>query len=146
MFLGSTALPPLDSESSLMKEFARMSPGKDLAQGLFLQLAESQHPPRTIKTHLPLSLLSPDLLNTAKVRKHTSFEEMKARDNLFTETQEEDVGLVNLEAKRQHGGFFRKGNTGSWRGELTEAQDHQLNLWMDRHLTPSGIHFREPVD
>ncbi|XP_042240704.1 sulfotransferase 1A3-like [Homarus americanus] len=67
MFLGSTALPPLDSESSLMKEFARMSPGKDLAQGLFLQLAESQHPPRTIKTHLPLSLLSPDLLNTAKV-------------------------------------------------------------------------------
>ncbi|XP_069168142.1 sulfotransferase 1A1 [Procambarus clarkii] len=47
--------------------FSQVCPGKKMADGVFLQLSEALPAPRVIKTHLPLSLLSPHLLHTAKV-------------------------------------------------------------------------------
>ncbi|XP_045592359.2 sulfotransferase 1A1 [Procambarus clarkii] len=47
--------------------FSQMCPGKKMEDGVFLQLSEALPAPRVIKTHLPFSLLPPDLLHTAKV-------------------------------------------------------------------------------
>ncbi|KAK4325109.1 hypothetical protein Pmani_004264 [Petrolisthes manimaculis] len=67
MFLGSTAVPPPDPDSSLSKEFAQLCPGKNPEDGFFLQMADAIPEPRTIKTHLPLSLFPPELLDTVKI-------------------------------------------------------------------------------
>lgn len=48
--------------------FLQMCPGKNPADGMHLQIAEFISDPRTIKTHLPFSLLPPSLLDTTKVR------------------------------------------------------------------------------
>ncbi|KAK3883603.1 hypothetical protein Pcinc_012105 [Petrolisthes cinctipes] len=44
-----------------------MCPGRDAADGIFVQMTECSPDPRTIKTHLPLSLLPQNLLDTCKV-------------------------------------------------------------------------------
>lgn len=51
----------------LGKDFMEMCPGKDPYDGMMLQLAETLPDPRTIKLHLPFSLLAPSLLHTVKV-------------------------------------------------------------------------------
>ena len=51
--------------------FKRLCPGADPKDGIYLQIAEATPDPRTIKTHLPLSLLHPSLLDTAKVTHST---------------------------------------------------------------------------
>lgn len=67
MFLGSTAVPPLDPDMDIAKDFARLCPSKNSDDGIFLQMAEAVQNPRTIKTHLPFSFFSPSLLDTTKV-------------------------------------------------------------------------------
>ncbi|XP_050692450.1 sulfotransferase 1C4-like [Eriocheir sinensis] len=60
----------LDSENSLNVfrwMFESACPGKDINAGLMLQVTEATPQPRTIKTHLPFSLLPPNLLETCKV-------------------------------------------------------------------------------
>jgi len=51
----------------LMKAFRNIVPDGDPAKGLFLQMAQHTARPRTLKTHLPFSLLPKDLLDTVKV-------------------------------------------------------------------------------
>ncbi|XP_069185168.1 sulfotransferase 1C4-like [Procambarus clarkii] len=67
MLMLSKNIPPLDDSNPLVEAFKVMCPGKDPKDGVMLQLAEAIPDPRTIKTHLPFSLLTPDLLDTAKV-------------------------------------------------------------------------------
>lgn len=45
----------------------KLAPGVEPQEGIVMQLAEVAPDPRTMKTHLPPSLLTPDLLDTAKV-------------------------------------------------------------------------------
>ncbi|XP_063845347.1 sulfotransferase 1A1-like [Scylla paramamosain] len=47
--------------------FESLCSGKDMSEGMMLQVTEAAPDPRTIKTHLPLSLLPPSLLETCKV-------------------------------------------------------------------------------
>jgi len=51
----------------LMKAFKSIVPDGDPAKGVFLQMAQHTARPRTLKTHLPFSLLPKDLLDTVKV-------------------------------------------------------------------------------
>lgn len=47
--------------------FQKACPGKDWRDGVYLQLSEALEEPRTIKTHLPFSLMPPNMLDTCKV-------------------------------------------------------------------------------
>lgn len=47
--------------------FQRLCPDADPKDGVYLQIAAATPEPRTIKTHLPFSLLHPSLLDTTKV-------------------------------------------------------------------------------
>ncbi|XP_071551216.1 uncharacterized protein [Panulirus ornatus] len=67
MFLAIYPVPKPEMKPTTIKEFERLCPGKDLADGVFLQVTEALPEPRTIKTHLPISLFAPSLLDTAKV-------------------------------------------------------------------------------
>lgn len=240
MFLESSLLPAPDPESAVSKDFQKRCPGKNPADGFFLQLSEALPEPRTIKTHLPLSLFAPSLLKTAKViyvarhpkdvlvsyyhhvqlfkamtyvgtfdqfveyflnddlvygpywlhikeaweqkdnpnmhfvfyedmksnineeleklnnflatdlskdqlekvRHYTSFEEMKHRDNVFKETDEPDI-FTHSEYRKQHGGFYRKGESSTWKSKLSPEQNKDLDAWIEKNLTPLGITFKE---
>ncbi|KAK7076218.1 hypothetical protein SK128_005423 [Halocaridina rubra] len=67
MLLQSKKLRPPTPDHPLMVGFQKMCPGKDPQDGVFLQLSEAAPEPRTIKSHLPLALLPPDLTKEAKV-------------------------------------------------------------------------------
>ncbi|XP_069182590.1 sulfotransferase 1A1-like isoform X2 [Procambarus clarkii] len=67
MLAFSKNVPPKDDSHPVIKAFKVKCPGKDPKDGIMLQLSEALPDPRTIKTHLPFSLLTPDLLDTAKV-------------------------------------------------------------------------------
>lgn len=238
MFLTLYIVPKPAMKSDMIKEFERLCPGKDLADGMYLQVAEALPEPRTIKTHLPISLFAPSLLDTAKVvyvvrqpqdvvvsyhhhsrlfksmsyegtfdqflqfflnddlvygpywqhvkeawemrdhpnmhfvfyedlkadimtelkklndflgtdltqaqlekiQRYTSFQEMKARDNTFKSTQEEDIHM-NKAVVQEEGGFYRKGEVGSWKDQLSKQQTHQLNMWVKERITSLGITF-----
>lgn len=72
-FIDSDMLKPIPSmndttsKNPFLDEFRKKCPGKDPADGIVLQWAAVSPDPRTIKTHLPLSLLPPSLVDTAKV-------------------------------------------------------------------------------
>ena len=53
--------------ADLVGALASLAPHADPAQGVHLQLAQQCPYRRVIKTHLPLSLLPQDLLDTCKV-------------------------------------------------------------------------------
>lgn len=53
--------------NSIVESFKELCIGKNPDDGVNLQLAEAVPDPRTIKTHLPFSLMPPSLLDTAKV-------------------------------------------------------------------------------
>jgi len=61
------AVPAPGPDHPLVQMFHKQVPGGDLANGIFVQMAEHLAHPRTIKTHLPFSLLPNNLLDTAKV-------------------------------------------------------------------------------
>ncbi|XP_071550983.1 sulfotransferase 1C4-like isoform X1 [Panulirus ornatus] len=67
ILLNSQNIPPLGEDSELMKAFRYRCPHKDPKDGILMQITEVSPDPRTIKTHLPFSLLNPHLLDTAKV-------------------------------------------------------------------------------
>ncbi|XP_047475121.1 sulfotransferase 1C4-like [Penaeus chinensis] len=56
-----------DQASPLEKMIQQVLPNADPNEGIALQLTANIPDPRTIKTHLPFSLMTPDLLDTAKV-------------------------------------------------------------------------------
>lgn len=60
-------MPPLTPDNPLLQGFIKMCPGGNPADGVNLQLTAATPSPRIIKTHLPLSLLHPSLLDTLKV-------------------------------------------------------------------------------
>lgn len=49
------------------QSFKQMCPGRKPEAGIYLQLCEFLPEPRLMKTHLPLCLMPPDLLDKAKV-------------------------------------------------------------------------------
>lgn len=54
-------------DDPMLAAFYQMCPGADPSEGVCLQMANATSSPRTLKTHLPLSLFSSSLLDTAKV-------------------------------------------------------------------------------
>lgn len=60
----------LTADSPLLSNvpsFLRVCPNADPKDGIYLQISAATPDPRTIKTHLPFSLLHPSMLDTAKV-------------------------------------------------------------------------------
>lgn len=225
------------AESPLLKNFDIACPGRNPRDGIMLQMAELASPPRTIKTHLPLSLFAPSLLETTKVvyvarnpkdvvvsfhhhsrmikvhgyvgsfpdfvqyfvdddlaygpywlhlkeawekrhhpnlhfvfyedlkedimgelrklndflgteltdnqlnnvAKHSSFSEMKARDAMGLD---KDETLCDQKVISKEGGFFRKGETGSWKAKLTPELEDKVDKWITRNLNDFGINFK----
>ncbi|MCL4138082.1 UNVERIFIED_CONTAM: hypothetical protein GTU68_064936, partial [Idotea baltica] len=66
LLIGSQ-LPEMDIGNPMCEGFAKFCPGKKVEDGIFLQIAEACPDPRTIKTHLPFSLLAKDLVDTCKI-------------------------------------------------------------------------------
>ncbi|XP_037786896.1 sulfotransferase 1C4-like isoform X2 [Penaeus monodon] len=60
-------MPVSEEMVSISKAFKTLCPGADLRDGEMIQLAEAMASPRTMKTHLPFSLISPDVMEHAKV-------------------------------------------------------------------------------
>ncbi|XP_042856927.1 sulfotransferase 1C4-like [Penaeus japonicus] len=227
--------------NELLEMVRDILPDPDPDKGIALQLTANLPDPRTIKTHLPLSLMTPDLLDTAKViyvarnpkdvvlsflhhcrlmksvdyvgsleqyvdyfvqdqliygpywehlreawpqRDHpnmhflfyedmkanpkaemkkldrflgtnlteeqlekiahyTSFEEMKKRDEDYYE-KNANKGLKQ-EVKTKEGGFYRKGEAGSWKGRLTEMQEAKIDDWTKKNTVELGIKFKYSV-
>ncbi|XP_076060464.1 sulfotransferase 1 family member D1-like [Oratosquilla oratoria] len=67
MMMGSKNLPTIEDTSPVIQAFRQKHPGKDPKDGIFIHLTDSSPGPRVIKTHLPFSLFSEDLLDTCKV-------------------------------------------------------------------------------
>ncbi|XP_068242972.1 sulfotransferase 1A3-like [Palaemon carinicauda] len=67
MFKPIPAMDDTTSKNPYLENFRKRCPGKDPADGIVLQMAALYPDPRTIKTHLPLSLMPPTLLDTTKV-------------------------------------------------------------------------------
>ncbi|XP_050736796.1 sulfotransferase 1B1-like isoform X3 [Eriocheir sinensis] len=67
MLFQETKLDEEMSENLFFEGFKLMCPGRDPKDGMTLQMAECVPDPRVIKTHLPLSLVTPSLLDTCKV-------------------------------------------------------------------------------
>ncbi|KAG0714080.1 Sulfotransferase 1C4 [Chionoecetes opilio] len=57
---------PFGPDHPLLQGFKKACPGRDPKDGVFLQMTECAPSPRSFKTHLPLSLLPPNLLATTK--------------------------------------------------------------------------------
>ncbi|XP_063587053.1 sulfotransferase 1C4-like [Penaeus indicus] len=67
MLMRSKKLTPPGPDHPIMQGFNKLCPGKNPADGIFVQIGEATPEPRTLKSHLPLSLLPPALVNVGKV-------------------------------------------------------------------------------
>ncbi|KAG7158737.1 Sulfotransferase 1C4-like 3 [Homarus americanus] len=67
------------------------------------------------------------------VARHTSFSEMQARDNLMGSKSSENP-MMNPDIVKQDGGFFRKGEVGSWKEKLTTEMVEKLDQWIKKNL------------
>lgn len=244
-FMDSDMLMTMGKEGSrsLMTEYLKDAvPDADPDEGIALQLTAHTPDPRTIKTHLPFSLMTPDLLDTTKViyvarnpkdvvlsfLHHTRFmkfinyvgtldqfvdyfvnsqliygpywehlreawlrrdhpnmhflfyEDMKAdpkaelrKLNQFlgtdlTEEQLEKIvhytsfesmkkheqealkgknmdAFVNQEVVKKDGGFYRKGEAGGWKEQLTEEQVAKIDAWTEKNASNLGINFKYSI-
>ncbi|KAG0721093.1 Cytosolic sulfotransferase 17 [Chionoecetes opilio] len=60
-------LANLPASHTYKEMFEALWPDQDITKGFMLQVTENAPDPRTIKTHIPLSLLLPTLLDTCKL-------------------------------------------------------------------------------
>ncbi|CAL4068944.1 unnamed protein product [Meganyctiphanes norvegica] len=67
MFGTAVADLPHSKDDPLMNGFQKMCPGKNIEDGLMIQMTDVLPEPRVIKTHLPFSILSPHILENTKV-------------------------------------------------------------------------------
>nr|XP_027237355.1 sulfotransferase 1A3-like [Penaeus vannamei]XP_027237357.1 sulfotransferase 1A3-like [Penaeus vannamei] len=78
----------------------------------------------------------------ANVAKHTSFGEMKSRNNLFINKdifKHEEV--VDQEVLKRDGGFFRQGKSGDWKAKLTPELIEKMDKWINEKCD-FGISFK----
>ena len=68
MLVTETTFQPLTENNPMLIHYRTLFHDGDPTKNLFYQLADGAKSPRTIKTHLPFSLLPPTLLDTCKVR------------------------------------------------------------------------------
>lgn len=66
MFVEASA-PDDPSKYPFLDDFKKICPDKNPEDGIMMQLSECLPDPRILKTHLPLSLFPPSLLDTSKV-------------------------------------------------------------------------------
>ncbi|XP_047497753.1 sulfotransferase 1C4-like [Penaeus chinensis] len=78
----------------------------------------------------------------ANVAKYTSFNEMKARDSLFFNSEiSKNDALYNQEIRTKDGGFFRQGQSGGWKTKLTPEVTKKMDEWI-RQKCDFGIKFK----
>jgi len=73
-----------------------------------------------------------------KIVEHTSFAEMKKRDNFFVPKSEYDV-YMNEKIRTDDGGFFRKGERGQWRDVFDEEQKEKFSDWIRKNCPDRKI-------
>ncbi|KAB7498678.1 Sulfotransferase 1C4 [Armadillidium nasatum] len=113
-------LPIFEPGQEIYDGFHSMYPDRNPDDGIFLQLAELAEDPRVIKSHLPLSLLPPSLLDTSKV--------------LYIARNPRDVTI----SYHHHSRLIRNHN---YTGNLDSFVDHMIN---DRLMfSPYWEHIKE---
>ncbi|KAK7082357.1 Sulfotransferase (sult) [Halocaridina rubra] len=90
---------------------------------------------KKLNTFLNINLTEAQLENIAK---YTSFKEMKER---FGEGEME-VGFFNSEIYKREGGFFRKGETGDWKGKFTPELEAKVDDWIKKNMSTIGVNFK----
>ncbi|XP_064099508.1 sulfotransferase 1C4-like [Macrobrachium nipponense] len=93
---------------------------------------------RNLDTFLSTGLSADQL---EKICNYTHFDQMKQRNNLWEDIGIED-NVYNKDFAKEHGGFFRKGESNSWQSRLTPEQNQKMDDWIAKNLTPLGIEFR----
>ncbi|KAG8225851.1 hypothetical protein J437_LFUL004781 [Ladona fulva] len=81
------------------------------------EAAAAMESPRHIRTHLPLSLLPPNLLDTCKPN-------------------------VSEEKLKRERGFFGKGESGTWRNEFTKELNEKADEWIEEHEKMTDLRFQ----
>nr|XP_027236587.1 estrogen sulfotransferase-like [Penaeus vannamei] len=71
------------------------------------------------------------------VQRHTSFGEMKAREATLI-----GQDLFNQDVFKKEGGFFRKGQSGDWKGKLTPELEAKVDQYVEQKLGDLRIPFR----
>ncbi|XP_066943352.1 sulfotransferase 1C4-like [Macrobrachium rosenbergii] len=84
--------------------------------------------------------LSADQLE--KICHYTHFDQMKQRNNPWQDSGKKD-NVSNEDFVKEHGGFFRKGESNTWESRLTPEQSQKVDDWITKNLTPLGIEFTE---
>ena len=67
MLMATNRIPKPPPDSDFFKQIKTLVPNLDFNRGINVQVAENIPDPRTIKCHLPFSLMPKNLLDTAKV-------------------------------------------------------------------------------
>uniref|UniRef100_A0A2P2I9U3 Sulfotransferase 1A1-like n=1 Tax=Hirondellea gigas TaxID=1518452 RepID=A0A2P2I9U3_9CRUS len=73
-----------------------------------------------------------------KIMEYTSFEEMKSRKNHILSSGSAS-SFVKSEHLEKEGGFFRKGEAGDWRKDLTEEQKLKFSRWIQENCPDQEI-------
>ncbi|XP_047739412.1 sulfotransferase 1C4-like [Hyalella azteca] len=73
-----------------------------------------------------------------KIVHHTSFPEMKKRDDHVINKGDEAIFFDLLIAKAE-GGFFRSGSSGGWKEVLSEKQQERFKVWMEKNCPDKEI-------
>lgn len=69
MFIATTNAPPPEPKGEAMQLFEKLCPGKHFLDGVLLNLIAFAPSPRLLKSHLPLPVLPPKVLEICKVSK-----------------------------------------------------------------------------
>ncbi|KAF2352176.1 Sulfotransferase domain, partial [Trinorchestia longiramus] len=75
-----------------------------------------------------------------KVAQYTSFDEMKKRDNVLGKKPEQNP-IVNATVLSNEGGFYRKGEAGSWSKTLTKEQAARIEKWQAEKFKGTVVNF-----
>ncbi|XP_042886419.1 sulfotransferase 1C4-like [Penaeus japonicus] len=94
---------------------------------------------KRLDAFLGTGLSHDQLVNVAK---HTSFGEMKSRNNLFiNKDMFKNEAIVNQDVLQKDGGFFRQGKSGDWKAKLTPELIEKMDKWI-RQKCDFGISFK----
>ncbi|XP_063889967.1 sulfotransferase 1A1-like [Scylla paramamosain] len=78
------------------------------------------------------------------VARHTSFKEMKKREEITLGMGTGDK-IFNQEVTKKDGGFFRKGETGDWRNKLSPELAAKVDAWVEKNMKNISADFKYSI-
>ncbi|XP_045104699.1 sulfotransferase 1E1-like [Portunus trituberculatus] len=86
--------------------------------------------------------LTPQQLDN--VARHTSFKEMKKREEITLGAGTGEK-MFNQEITKRDGGFFRKGETGDWKNKLSPELTAKVDAWIEKNINNISVGFRYSI-